>query len=133
MSQENVEIAWESFRRFDPDDMKEWAALWHPESRATAAEGWPEQGPFVGRDAVVRQFERIYADWSEYQFEEIEVAADSEDWVVATWSLRTRGAASGLETQVDLAVALRVQEGRIIEGHFRWNRDEALEAAGLRE
>jgi hypothetical protein len=29
MSQENVEIAWESFRRFNPDDMEGWAALWH--------------------------------------------------------------------------------------------------------
>ena len=133
MSQENVEIAWESFRRFNPNDMDDWAALWHAESCATAAEGWPEQGPFVGRDAIVRQFERIYADWSEYQFEEIEVVADSDDWVVATWTLRTRGAASGVETQVGLATALRVQDGRIIEGHFRWTRDEALQAAGLSE
>jgi ketosteroid isomerase-like protein len=133
MSQENVEVAMETFRRFNPKDLENWAALWHPEGRATPAKGWPEPGPFVGRDAIVRQFERLFADWSEYRNEEIEVAADSGDWVVVTWSLRTRGAASGLESQIDLAAAMRVQDGRIIEGHFRWNRDEALEAAGLRE
>jgi hypothetical protein len=33
----------------------------------------------VGRDAIIRQFERLFADWSEYQIEEIEVAADSGD------------------------------------------------------
>jgi hypothetical protein len=33
----------------------------------------------------------------------------------------------------DLAIAIRVKEARIIEWHNRWNRDEALEAAGLSE
>jgi hypothetical protein len=27
----------------------------------------------------------------------------------------------------------RLEAGRISEGHFRWKRDEALEAAGLHE
>jgi ketosteroid isomerase-like protein len=66
MSEENVEIVMESFRRFDPNDLEEWAELVHPESRVTAPEGWPEPGPFVGRTAIIRQFKRIFADWSEY-------------------------------------------------------------------
>ena len=48
MSRENVEIAMEAFRRFDPNDLDEWTELWHPESRLTAPDGWPELGPFVG-------------------------------------------------------------------------------------
>jgi hypothetical protein len=39
--------------------------------------------------------------------------------------------ASGIETYFDHATAYRLQGGSIIEAHFRWNRDEALEAAGL--
>jgi hypothetical protein len=134
MSEENVEVALELFRRFNPEDLKGgWAALWHPEGRSTPAPGWPEPGPFVGRDAIVRQFERLFADWSEYQNEEIEVVADHGDWVVITWLLRTRGAASGIETQLDLAVAMRFEDRHVIEGHFRWTREEALDAAGLSE
>ena len=133
MSQENVDLALEAFRRFNPGDLEDWAALWHPEGRATPADGWPEPGPFVGRDAIVRQFERLFADWSEYHLEEVEAAAVSSDWVVVTWRLRTRGAGSGLETQIDLAAAFRVQDGSIMDGHFCWNREEALEAAGLSE
>jgi ketosteroid isomerase-like protein len=133
MSEENVEVALETFSRFNPGDLTDWGALWHPDSRATPAEGWVEPGPFVGRDAIIRQFERLFADWSEYRIEQIEVAADSGDWVVVTWRMSTRGAASGIETQIDLAVAYRVRDGMISEGHFRWNRAEALEAAGLSE
>ena len=128
-----MEIVLEAFRRFDSDDLTEFAALWHPESRMTPVEGWPEPGPFLGREAIVRQFERFAAEFSEKRFEEIEVAVDSGEWMVVTWRWCTRGEASGIETQIDMAGAFRVQDGLIIETHFRWNPDEALEAAGLEE
>jgi ketosteroid isomerase-like protein len=64
MSQENVELVMESFRRFEANDVQGYAALWHPEGRGTAPADWPEPGPFVGRDAVVAQFERLAADWA---------------------------------------------------------------------
>lgn len=131
MSQENVEIVREAFRCFDPNDLTEFAALWHPESRMTPGDGWPEPGPFIGREAIVRQFERFVADVSENRFEKVEVAADSGEWVVMTWRWRTRGEASGIETHIDLAGAFRAQDGMIIETHFRWNPEDALEAAGL--
>jgi ketosteroid isomerase-like protein len=131
MSDENVEIVQDTFRRIDPNDLTAFAALVHPECRMTPVEGWPEPGPFIGREAIVRQFERFLADVSETHFEEIEIVADSEAWVVMTWRWRTRGKASGIETQMDLAGAFRVQGGLIIETHFRWSSEEALEAAGL--
>ena len=133
MSEENVAVVLEAFRRFKPDDIEAWGARLHPDCRSTPVSGWPEPGPFVGRDALVRQFERLVADWAEFEIEKIEAAADSGDWVVVTYTLRTRGAASGVETRIDQAVALRVANGKIIEAHFRWNREEALEAAGLSE
>jgi hypothetical protein len=40
---------------------------------------------------------------------------------------------SGLATHFDVVVAVRLKERRIIEWHSRWSRDEALEAAGLKE
>jgi ketosteroid isomerase-like protein len=133
MSEENVEIVLRGFRLIEADDFERWATLWHPESRATAPVGWPEQGPFVGRDAIVRQFERITSDWEEHHFENVELAADEGDWVVFTYRWCARGVASGIETDFDLAVATRVVDDSMVEAHFRWNRGEALEAAGLSE
>jgi ketosteroid isomerase-like protein len=133
MSEESVEVVMDSFRLNVRDDPEDWAALWHPESRATAPEGWPEQGPFVGGDAIVQEFKRVYADWSEYRFEDIKVVAEAGEWVVVTYRWHTRGATSGIEADFDLAAAFQVKDGQIIEAHFRWRPEEALEAAGLSE
>jgi ketosteroid isomerase-like protein len=136
MSSDNVELVNEAVRRVNEafrrvDDLSALARLWHLESRVTLAAGWPESGPFVGRDAIIRQFERGFADFSENHFEELEIAADSGEWVVATWVWRARGTVSGLDVQFDVAAAFRVRDGQLIEGHFRWNREQALEAADI--
>jgi ketosteroid isomerase-like protein len=132
MSQENVELVLESIRRFRPSGLDEWAELWHQDTRLTIAEGWPEPGPFIGLDAVKREFERVIESFSAFRFEDVEVVADSGDWVVATYRVPTRGAASEIESDVHLAVAYRVEDGLLIECAARWRVEEALEAAGLR-
>ncbi len=133
MSQENVEILQESFRRQEANDVDGIAALLHPEIRSTAVRGWPEPGPFLGRDANIAQLERNLADWEEHHVTDLDVVADEGDWVVAEFRWQVRGAGSGIETHFDVAVAVRVEDARIIEWHYRWSRDEALEAAGLSE
>ena len=65
MSQENVEVVLEGFRRFEAGDMSGLAKVFDPDVKATAAAGWPEPGPWIGRRALFAQFERIAADWSE--------------------------------------------------------------------
>jgi ketosteroid isomerase-like protein len=132
MSQENVEIVLESFRRGEANDWEGSAALMHPEITATAVRGWPEPGPFVGRDAVLAETKRLL-EWGENRFTNIDVVADEGDWVVVSYRWHVRGAGSGIETHFDVASAVRVKDALIIEWHNRWNRDEALEAAGLRE
>jgi hypothetical protein len=131
MSEENVELVLESLR-LDLNDMERRAALMHPEITATAVPGWPEPGPFVGRDAVLAETKRL-GDWGEISFTDIEVVADEGDWVVLAFRWHIRGEGSGIATHLDVAVAVRVSEGRMIEWHNRLSRDDALEAAGLSE
>jgi ketosteroid isomerase-like protein len=131
MSQENVDLVLESIRRFRPGGLDEWAELWHQDTRMTIAEGVPEPGPFIGLDAVRRQFERVIESFSALRFEDVEVVVDSGEWVVATYRVPTRGAASGVESDVHLAVAYRVKDGLLIECAVRWRLEDALEAAGL--
>jgi ketosteroid isomerase-like protein len=132
MSQENVEIVLESLRRAEANDVEGSAALMHAEITATAAPEWPEPGPFVGRDAALAEIKRL-TDWGENRFTDIDVVADEGDWVVAAYRWHVRGAGSGITTHFDVATAVRVKEGRIIEWHNRWSRADALEAAGLAE
>jgi hypothetical protein len=79
------------------------------------------------------EFERGIESFSAFRFEDVEVVADSGDWVVATYRVPTRGAASEVESDVHLAVAYRVKDGLLIECAARWRVEEALEAAGLSE
>ena len=133
MSEENVEVVLEGIRRFEASDFEGVSRRWHPDSWITGPEGWPERGPFEGRDAVLGQFRRLAADWGENRVSEIQVVADRADWVVLTFRWEVRGERSGAATASNLSAAYRLREGKISEAHFRWTPEDALEAAGLRE
>jgi ketosteroid isomerase-like protein len=131
MSEENVELVLEGLRRFQAFDFTGATALWHPDSRITGPEGWPEPGPFEGRDAVLEQFRRLAADWGQQRVSDVEVVAERAGWVVLTFRWEVLGDQSGAPTTATFAAAYRVEEGRIREAHFRWTPEQALEAAGL--
>ena len=133
VSQENIEVVFAAFRRFEADDMSGFRALLDPGIAATAAAGWPEPGPWIGADALVTQLERIRAGWSEHGMAQVEILAERGEWVVIEYSWETEVATSGIATVFDLVGAFRVRNGLIAEAHFRWNRAEALKAARLRK
>jgi hypothetical protein len=133
VSQENIDVVLAAFRRFEADDMTGFGALLDPGIAATAAAGWPERGPWIGADALVMQLERIRAGWSEHRMAQVEILAERGEWVVIEYSWETEVATSGIDTVFDLVGAFRVRNGLIAEAHFRWNRAEALKAAGLRK
>jgi ketosteroid isomerase-like protein len=132
MSEENVEAVLECFRRFEAGDIDGFTALFDPKCRATGPEGWPEPGPAVGRDEVVEQFVRITSELEEGHFSLDVVSAEGE-WVVVDVRYTGRGAGSGLDVAFNVTNAVRVREGRVLETHYGWTREEALEVAGLSE
>jgi ketosteroid isomerase-like protein len=131
MSQENLEIVLAALNRFE--EGKPFRTRWAEDAFVTAPDGWPEAGPFVGRKAILRQFERLRSDWAENRITEIDVLAEEGEWVVIRVRWQTRGAGSGIENEVDVAMAFRVRDDHLVEGHARWDPADALEAAGLRE
>jgi ketosteroid isomerase-like protein len=133
VSQDNVAVVLEGIRLFEAFDFDGMARLWHPDVRITGPEGWPERGPFEGREAVFEQFRRLAADWEKHHLSDAEVIADRAGWVVLTFRWEVQGVRSGVATATQMAAAYEVEDGRISEAHFRWKRDEALEAAGLCE
>jgi rhodanese-related sulfurtransferase len=128
-----VEVALAASRRFEANDMTGFGALLDPDVSATAAAGWPERGPWIGANALVTQLERIRAEWSEHHIAQVEVLAEQGEWVVIEYSWEAEGATSGMDTVFEVAGAFRVRNGLIAEAHYRWNRAEALKAAGLSE
>jgi ketosteroid isomerase-like protein len=63
MSHENVEIVRAAFEAWNAGDMDGFFGTYDPDVMWRTAEGWPEQGPFVGREAVMRFVGQLRDTW----------------------------------------------------------------------
>jgi ketosteroid isomerase-like protein len=63
MSQENVEIVRRAFAAWNAGDVDAIRELHDPDVIVRPIEGWPEPGPFVGREAVLRWLEQLREAW----------------------------------------------------------------------
>jgi N-acetylglutamate synthase-like GNAT family acetyltransferase len=127
----SAEVFLEAASRLTAGDFDGFAELLTPDVTTSGVEGWPEPGPFTGRDAVVRQFRRIVADFEAQRFSDFEVVAEERDWSVLEYRWHVRGVGSQAETHFDFAVAVRVNDAHLAEMHFRRTREGALAAAGM--
>src|SRR5690348_9592416 len=131
MSQENVEIVRALYESWNTGDMDAQRELHDPDVIMRAPEGWPEPGPEVGREAVMRQFEQMRETWDADAVEPISDFIDAGDRVVVRF--RWRGAGRGPEADLELTAVYTVRKGRIFGQEFFWDHAEALETLGLRE
>ena len=131
MSQENVDVVRAGLAAWNAGDMDAVRETHDPNVIARAIEGWPEPGPFVGRDEVMRQFERLRAAWDADALEPISDFLDAGDRVIVRVILH--GAGFGPEVNLECTIVYTVRERRVFYIEYFWNHDAALEAAGLSE
>jgi ketosteroid isomerase-like protein len=131
MSQENVEVVQATFKawnRGDMDALREW---YDPDAIVRSPEGWPEPGPFVGREAAMRQWEELRETWDADTFELISDFVDVGDRVAVRFSWRAVG--HGPKANLELTQVTTVRKGTIVYMEFFWDHAEALQAVGLSE
>ena len=85
MSQENVEIVRAVFEAWNAGDMDALRELYDPDVIMRTPEGWPEPGPFVGREAVMRQWEQHRETLDADAVEPISDFIDAADRVVVRY------------------------------------------------
>ena len=131
MSQENVEVVQTAYRAWNAGDIAALRELVDPDVIMRMPEGWPEPGPFVGREAYIRAFEQWRDTFDTYVTELIGDVIDTADRVVVrqVW----HGAGHGPEAQVESTVVFTFREGRVVFLEFFWDHAEALKAVGLEE
>jgi uncharacterized protein len=131
MSEENIEVVRALFEAWNAGDMDALRELWHRDAIARPAKGWPEPGPFVGREAVMRSFEQLREAWETDTLEASDDFIDVADRVVVrmVW----RGAGHGPDLDMQLTNVFTVREGKIYGLESFWDHAQALEAVGLRE
>ena len=131
MSQENVEVVQATFAAWNAGDMDGLRDLHDPEVIVRPPKGWPEPGPFVGREALMRQFEQMRATWHADAVELISDFVDAGDRVAVRFVWH--GLGQGPETNMELTYVATVRKRRILNVEYLWDHGEALEAVGLTE
>ena len=110
-------------------DMAAFAPLFAPSAEMYVMEDWPEQGPFIGRDAVMRQYAGLRepshgTDTVKPLVEPREVAPGR---VVTTVVWESAG--SGPQVSFEMSIVFSLHDGLITRVEHVWTRDEALAAA----
>ena len=131
MSQENVEIVRAAYAAWNAGDNHALRELCDPNIIWRPPEGWPEPGPFVGREAVMRWWEQVRETWDADTVEPISDFVDAGDRVAVrqVW----RGAGHGPHMNMEMTAVFTARKGRIFCQEFFWDHAEALEAVGLSE
>jgi ketosteroid isomerase-like protein len=131
MPQENVEVVRALFEAWNAGDMDAVRALYDPRAVVYHAEGWPEPGPSVGREAVMRLWEGIREPWDVDELKLISHSIAVGDRIAVRVIWRGRGRGPGMD--MELTCVWTVRKGRIFNQEFFWDHAEALETLGLSE
>ncbi len=130
MSQENVEIVQANFDVWNAKNMHAWGELLDPDVIMRMPEGWPEPGPYLGREAIMCQTEQMRETWDDDTLEVISFI-DAGDLVLVRFIWH--GAGHGPEADLEVTGIYTVRKLKIREMEFFWDHAEALEAVGLSE
>ena len=131
MSQENVEVVRALYEAWNAGDMRAVGELYDPHVVVRYAENWPEGlEPTMGREAVVRQWERQRAGFSSDTLEALEFI-DAGDRVVVQQNWAAVG--HGPELNIEVTAIITLRGGKIILVEFFWDHAEALKVVGLEE
>jgi ketosteroid isomerase-like protein len=133
MSRENVDVVrgiWEADRRRDVEAVH---AAYAPNVEWEDHAGlWGDWGVARGPDGIRQAWRRWYEAFEDVEMDFGEVAAGG-DVVVVTYELRARGRGSGAAVRQSITLLWTLDAGKVVRITAYTSRDEALEAAGLRE
>jgi ketosteroid isomerase-like protein len=133
MSQENVEVARKVIDAVNRGDLDAWLGFLSPE---VVWESLPLVGfrdVYRGRAEAREWLEQLTEVFEEVHLEIDEITALSDDRVLTAASARGRGRGSGIPVERPSWEVVWLADGLITRRQVFWTRDEALEAAGLKE
>ncbi|HEX6116950.1 MAG TPA: nuclear transport factor 2 family protein [Solirubrobacterales bacterium] len=134
MSEENVETVRRAYEAFNRGDIDGTLAVLASDFEYTPS------GAIPGVTETHRGPEgfKLFVGWLLDQFDDVrfeinEVIGHDDDQVVFRHTNRGRGKLSGAETSWDVWQVVRFRDGKAVHAHAFTTKEEALEAAGLRE
>ena len=131
MSQENVNVVRSFFRAWAAGNPDAAYDFFHPDVIMRMEGDWPEPGPYVGREAVMRWDAQFRDTWDSMTVQTVIHQLHTGDRVVGRYALHGEG--RGPATNLEVTIIHTVREGKIRDVEFHWDHEEALAALGLAE
>jgi ketosteroid isomerase-like protein len=133
MSEENVEIVLKNVEAINRGDVDAFVATVSPDVEWEDAMFYSEVSrTYRGKDELREWFHRVLEPWESFHVEVDEIR-EAEDWVLGGGVITARGRASSVETQLRGWLVFWVRDGMITKRQPFFDREVALEAAGLSE
>jgi ketosteroid isomerase-like protein len=134
MSRENVEIVRRSTDAYNRRDVDGMLALWAQD----AVLDWSnarsfEAGVYRGHGEIRAFMEEFFASWDEVRIELVYGPAEVEDGLVIAENVTYMRGRDGIEVQARSAWLITIRDGRHASLTLYQTKQEALEAAGLRD
>ena len=122
-----VQVAFECFDRGDWDRLRPLIAS---DNVMTPLEVWPDPGPFIGPEASIREYKRLFE-----MFRGIEVSVSGivshEAWAIGHYRGAMEIGRPDLPKELEFTGVHRFENDLFAESHYRFDRDAALAAAGI--
>ena len=134
MSGENVEVVEAAYQAFAEHGIDGFLNYLTEDVDHRAIEGaLDDRGPMHGKDDVRAYVQDWHDTFDEFTAQPLELIDAGQSQVVAVIRFAGRAKLSGVETEGTFGVLYTIRDGRIFKGREYSTREEALEAAGLRE
>jgi ketosteroid isomerase-like protein len=131
MSQENVEIVQAAFEAWNAWDMDAVAELLVPDVVVRLPSDWPEPGPWVGRETVIRELKQQRRVYDGSAVEPVSDFLGVADRVVVRFI--NHGTLGGVDFTQEITGVYTLRGGKVFGWEHFYDHAEALEAVGLSE
>ena len=130
MSQETVEIVRAVYAAVERGDLAATESYIHPDIEFHTYINAPEAGVYLGKEAVQRYNETLFAQFETLRIE-VEELVDAGDRVIVVTTQHAVPKGGENEIEVRMAEVWTVRDGLLAERHSYSTKDEALEAVGV--
>jgi ketosteroid isomerase-like protein len=131
MSQADVDTIRRGYTDLNRRDVEAWLDAFHPNAEMYDLAGGPQAPPRRGHQALREWVETVEEIWEDGRYEPEEFM-DAGGFVVVAVRVRGRRRDTRVTIDVSMYQVFEMRDGRIQRGAAYLDKDEALEAVGLR-
>ena len=134
MSQDNMEVVRRNVEAYNRRDLDVILGNWAPDALLDWSNSrGVEAGVYRGRGEIRAFWQRFLATWDEVRIEIVDGPVEVEDGVVVVENVTYLRGRDGIEVQARSAWLTTIRDGETTSFTMYQTKQEALEAAGLRE